>query len=83
MIFIVYFCVYFLVLHDVVCISGETSVFWSSSSTLRLRLFAVVLMVFLACSSRCLVPARVPHYPLSLDFSTFQIYYINFKIGGG
>ena len=45
-IFIVYFCMYFLVLHDVVCISGETSVFWSSSSTLRLRLFAVVLMVF-------------------------------------
>ena len=37
---------YFLVLHDVVCISGETSVFWSPSYTLRLRLFTVVLMVF-------------------------------------
>ena len=82
-ILIVYFCMYFLVLHDVVCISGETSVFWSSSYTLRLRLFTVVLMVFLACSSRCLVPARVPHYPLSLGCYTFQIYYINFKSGGG
>ena len=45
-ILIVHFCMYFLVLHDVVCISGETSVFWSPSYTLRLRLFTVVLMVF-------------------------------------
>ena len=40
---------YLSVLHDVVslvCISGKTSVLWPSSYTLRLRLFAVVLMVF-------------------------------------
>ena len=37
---------YLSVLHEVVCISGETSVFWLPSYTLRLRLFAVVLMVF-------------------------------------
>ena len=45
-IYLVYFCIYLPVLHDVVCISRETSVFWPSSYTLRLRLFAVVLMVF-------------------------------------
>ena len=72
---------YLSVLHDVVCISGETSVFWLPSYTLRLRLFAVVLMVFdvfVPVFGSCSCPSL---------FSIFRFFYVpnllhKFQIGG-